>query len=982
MPSMIQDWYKRHKKLCWVIAGLFLFYSLVGFVGAPMMIHHVLENKVSEALNRKVSAEKVRVNPYTLSVRMVGLSVVDRDGGPFVSAGDIYVNVDPLVSLFKWGVAVKSIGIQNLKVRVVRTASDQFNFSDLLKSSDKTTPDAQKTESKPLRLLVKDFKLLESEFQFYDKSLSQPFESTVSAINVSLNSLDTKPEAASALYRFNAKTESGESVHINGQIDVNPLTIATVLKLESILISKYAPYYNAFLNGKVTGGKIGLEAKVDWADEVQTVKDFNFSLSELALVSNQDEALLALPEFQVAGAGADLLKQEIQLGRVTARDGEIDVKFSKEGLLNLSEAFTPSTGKKAPPSELDAPKNQAGGQAWIINIPEFSLENYKVRYVDQQVDPAANFTVHQIRMDAKALSTRKDTTGTAALSLKWAEKGAVSLQGNAGLIPLQADMRLKVDDLDIRPIQPYIFQHAQLVVTNGLLSAEGLFKMVPKGSGLDIQYAGQGALSQFKSVDQKKTEGFLDWKSLYLSDLNLGTSPFRLTINEVSLTDFYKRMIIHADGSSNIGAILVKRKDAAGDVANAKDAKPDTEKQADKTPAPKIQINTVTLQGGKVDFSDLSVKPNVRLPMTQIGGRVSGLDAIKEHKADVLLKGMVNGTVPMEIKGKVNPLIEKPFVDLTIGLRGVDLSPFTPYSGKYLGHKLEKGQLTLDLAYRVADNKLAAKNKVRLNQLTLGQSVSSPDATKLPIKLAIALLKDRNGNIDIDLPISGNLDDPDFSIGGIVMKMFVNLIVSIVSSPFKMLGAIFGGGEELAYFDFEAGQGVIPDEKAEKLDTMAKILYERPGLRLEIQGQVNPKNDIDGLRRLRFEDQLKAAKLKTMISRGKKAVPLEKIQLNVEERNKLVQRAYGAAKFPKPRDERGKLKKLSFPEMEKLLYTAIQITKDDLRLLAHQRASVVKKYLIDQGKVEVERLFIIEPNVDATADSKEKSQSRVKFNLK
>lgn len=184
----------------------------------------------------------------------------------------------------------------------------------------------------------------------------------------------------------------------------------------------------------------------------------------------------------------------------------------------------------------------------------------------------------------------------------------------------------------------------------------------------------------------------------------------------------------------------------------------------------------------------------------------------------------------------------------------------------------------------------------------------------------------------------------------------------------------------MAYLDFDSGQSVIPNDNRGKLDTLAKILYERPGLNLEIQGQVHPKEDIDGLRRVRFDEQLKSAKLKTMVARGKKAVPLGQIQLTLEERHKLVKKAYQTAPFPKPRDEKGKLKKLGPEEMEKLLFTAIEITNDDLRLLAHQRASAAKEYLANQGKVEVQRLYIIEPDIEKSAP-KEERLSRVKFNL-
>lgn len=486
-------------------------------------------------------------------------------------------------------------------------------------------------------------------------------------------------------------------------------------------------------------------------------------------------------------------------------------------------------------------------------------------------------------------------------------------------------------------------------------------------------------MNQFKSVDKQKTAPFLSWKSLYLSGVDLNTAPLKLIVKEVALTDFYNRLIINQDGSSNLAMVMGGGAAPPEKKAGGSAPPPNAGKPEGKAGEPDIKINKVTLQGGQVDFSDLYVKPNVRLPMAKIGGRISGLDAIRTHKADVLLKGIVSGNVPMEIKGQINPLIEKPFVDITIGLKGVDLSPFTPYSGKYLGYKLDKGQLSLDLAYRVADNKLTGQNKVLLNQLTLGETVQSPTATKLPIKLALALLKDRQGNIDLDLPVTGDLNDPEFSIGGIVVKMFVNLIVGIVTSPFKVLGALIGGGEELAYLDFESGQSRIAAERKEKLDALAKILFERPGLKLEIQGQVHPNEDIDGLRRIRFEEQLKSAKLKKMVSRRKTAVPLEQIELSEEERSGLVRKAYKSAKFPKPRDDKGAVKKLTPAEMEKLLYTAIEITEDDLRLLAHRRASAAKEYLAGQGDVEVERLFIVEPELGG--GDTEQLHSRVKFNF-
>jgi hypothetical protein len=268
-----------------------------------------------------------------------------------------------------------------------------------------------------------------------------------------------------------------------------------------------------------------------------------------------------------------------------------------------------------------------------------------------------------------------------------------------------------------------------------------------------------------------------------------------------------------------------------------------------------------------------------------------------------------------------------------------------------------------------------------LTQLTLGDAVPSDTATKLPIKLAIALLKDREGNIDIDLPVKGDLDNPEFSIGGIVIKMIGNFILGIVTSPFKMLGSLFGGGEELSYIDFAAGVGDIAPDNTAKLDSLAKILFERPGLNLEIQGQFDPHSDREGLRKIRFEHELKSAKLKSMMAGGQPAIPLEQMTISAEERDRMVRRAYADATFPKPKDDKGKEKKLPPEEMEKMLYTAIEITGDDLLQLADQRALAAKSYLLNTGKVEAQRLFIVEPEMGGSADAK-MHKSQVRFNLK
>jgi len=984
---MLLSWYGRHKVLVWVVTGLFVLYLLAGFVAVPLVIHHVLRNQATAALHRNVQATSIRANPFAFSVRISELSISDRDDSPFVRVEDLYINVDPLLSLFKWGAAVHSMEISNPRVRIVRTGEDQFNFSDLIVPSQKEAAKEPEKASPPLRFVLGLFKLDSGEIQFIDNSQGMPFETTVSGLNLNLAALDTKPEAEAFSYSLKGRTEADERLEINGWADILPLAAEADVAVKGLTLSKYAPYYQPHFNAKIADGRIDLRAKIQWSDQSRTASDLVLAVANLALKDFTGvQTLATLPRFKVEGAAIDLKDRRIRLGRIDSHDAQVNIQRSSQGRVNLVAAFTPRfNGESRPGDPLVEQKETAPEPAWQILVPELNLDNYTINFEDLQPELPARISLHQIALAAQNLSTQEQAQGKVNLQMQWADQGTLSAQGDIGLVPLHAVLDVAAKSVDIRLLQPYLKQFVQMVVTKGEFDSQGQLKIVPKEASVDIEFSGQASLNGFESVDADRAALFSKWKSLYLKGIDLGTTPLRVGIAEVALTDFYNRLMINADGTANIQTIFGARRSPAEPQKQAERMAPaggtaqgDTKHSSAQTAG--IRVKTVTLQGGEVDFSDLHVKPNVRLAMKNLGGRISGLDNVKENKADVLLHGTVGSNIPMEIKGQVNPLIDKPFVDLDLTFPAIDLSPFGPYSGKYLGYELDKGQLAFVLSYKVIDNKLTGKNKIQINQLTFGDSVASPQATKLPIRLAVALLKDRQGNIDLDLPVTGDLDDPEFSIGGIVLKMFVNLIVEIVSSPFKMLGAIFGGGQELSYLDFDPGQSMIAPERVQKLDTLAKILYERPGLNLEIQGQVDPQKDTDGLRQLRFEENLKAAKLKAMVAAGRQALPLDRIEITPQERNLMIQEAFKAATFPKPRDEKGQLKKLDPLEMEKLLYTAVDISADDLRRLAYQRATAAKEYLITTGQIEARRLFVTEPEIENTAQKELKPQ--VEFNLK
>jgi hypothetical protein len=301
---------------------------------------------------------------------------------------------------------------------------------------------------------------------------------------------------------------------------------------------------------------------------------------------------------------------------------------------------------------------------------------------------------------------------------------------------------------------------------------------------------------------------------------------------------------------------------------------------------------------------------------------------------------------------------------------------------KYAGYGIERGKLSVNVKYKVENRKLAAENNIYLDQLTFGDKVDSPTATKLPVTLAVALLKDRNGVIDVNLPISGSLDDPQFSVGGIIVQVIVNLIVKAVTAPFALLGSLFGGGEELAYLEFAPGSAKLDKEDTGKLGNITKALTERPGLKLDVAGRVDPAADREGLKRGSIERKVKVQKFNDLRREGKAPASADLVEVDQAEYERYLRRAYGDESFPKPRNVIGIAKDLPVPEMETLMLTNAQVGDEDLRQLANARAQAAKEWLVSEGKIPEGRVFIVAPKLTAEGIKDKGQPTRVDFVLK
>lgn len=727
---------------------------------------------------------------------------------------------------------------------------------------------------------------------------------------------------------------------------------------------------------RLTGGEM------DYSGAAPALLQPALDVSALRLQrTGEKEPFIDIAAFALKDIALDLNKRSVTVGELSSPGGKILLKRGKNGAMDVVETFATGPARAA---AKEVPPAQTPFQ---FEVRKLSLAGYGVQFSDASRADSVDLDAENIRIDAENLSSQKDRQAKLTLALNLNKTGALSAAGELGINPLATRLALDLKGIKLKPFQPYFTDQLNIIITDGAASAKGELKVADEGKEAPrVSFAGDASLDRLATIDKLDEEDFLKWNRLNFRRVSVATLPLRINIAEVALADFYSLLIIHPDGSLNLQQIVKEQNPQMAAKAPAERA-PDTPPKeafaaADK---PRITISKLILKNGQVDFSDHFIQPNYSAHLTGLGGEVKGLSSDASSLAEVALKGRVDNQGRLDITGTINPLSGNLALDLLANLNDFELSSLTPYSSKYAGYGIQKGKLSFDVKYKIENRKLTAENHLFLNQLTFGDKVESPSATKLPVMLAVALLKDRNGNIDISLPISGSLDDPQFSVGGIIIKVIVNLIVKAVTAPFALIGSLFGGGEELAYLEFDYGRAEIPASGESKLGNIAKALHDRPGLKLDIAGQVDPELDREGLKRAMLERKVKTQKFKELQDMRNDVAAIDQVKVDPAEYAKYLAKAYKQEKIPnKPRNMVGFAKDLPVAEMEKLMLAHFQVSEDDLRDLLNYRALEAKEYLINEGKVEPERIFIVTTQASKSGREKEAGTgklSRVNFSL-
>ena len=703
-----------------------------------------------------------------------------------------------------------------------------------------------------------------------------------------------------------------------------------------------------------------------------------------------------------------------------------------------------SKATEAPPAaKAKSAAEMPAAAPWSVSAGRVAVHDWQARIESRGLPQPAITNVTAITLDAENLSSASgNPPGSIKLKAGVNRAGALSIVGALGLEPLHADLALNLNAVDLLALQPYFTEGVNVLITRAELTTRGKF-MLDRASDGAVQggFRGDFALGPVATIDKVNGNDFVNWKLLSLRGVSAQLAPLSVEVGQIALNDFYARVIVDPTGRINLQdiarsggeqrSVTSERPQAAAEQPQAAAEQPQAtaeQPQAAAAPAGKpkerapaaasspvpIKIGEVALQAGRVRFTDNFVKPNYTANLVDLSGTVAGLSSNADSTATVDLHGEVNDA-PLTIAGQVNPLAADPFLDVKAGVHGMELAPLSPYSGKYVGYVIERGKLSFDVAYKLEHRQLNAQNRLVLDQLTFGEKVESPSAVSLPVQLAVALLKDRNGVIDLDLPIGGSLDDPKFSVGAVIVKVLVNLVTKAVTAPFALLGKLFGGGEELSFIDCDPGSAEIPAAGETRLKALAKALTERPGLTLQIDSRVDPQSDREGLRQRDLDRQLRTLKVKDLVAKGE-AATVDTVTIGPEERPALLARLYqlqasaqqnptqAQAQQAQSRGTQAQVQDKAQDKagggasagqagpadpgvMEKELLAAIAVPDDELVALGNRRSQAVKTWLQSKGQVPEQRLFLVATKLASDAGAAEQGKAaekggRVEFSLK
>ena len=864
---------------------------LVAIFAGPPLLQRELQKRLTAELGREVVVGKLRFNPVTLAATSHDFRILEPNGLPLLAWRRLHVNLQ-LSSLWSGAWVLKRFEVSDPLARLVVQPDGSLNISDLIERFT-AQPEEETEPSEPRHLRVGYFSVDGATFDFEDHARELPFRTAIGPVTFVLENFVTHRGDA-APYDFTAVSEAGERFHWRGDVSAVPLRSAGDFEIESVVLSKYASYTQPHLNGEVRDGRMSFSGHyvADFSTDRRQVELTNGAVrleNLVLLAADNPEPILELPSVAFEGLAAQLEPLQVRLASATVQGGRTRVLRDASGNLELMQLWK-GTGEAD--TTTPAPDSPPATEPIDARVEQFTVSDFAFAWRDASTPRQAVVEGVVESLDLRQLTLAPDTPAELSLRVGVQPEAHLEISGQLQLNPVSLSIETTLEAWPLGLASPYLEPLLPVQLTRGTVALSGQLEAALDDAGTPSgSWEGTVGVSDLAVVTAADPEALASFEQLALRDVSVrysGTAAIQ--VNEVELAGARLRLVIDREGKLNVATLLPeKTADAPAEESEESVAVPES-----SPPAHEITIGQTRIRDTALVFDDRSIEPAAHATIDQVDLSVGRLSTAAMDQAEATLHARINGSGRAELSGRMNPLNPSVATELALDVQNVDLRVAAPYIAKYAGYLLDRGQLNLDLDYAIADRQLRATNVVRLDQFTLGAPSGSPDATNLPVTLAVALLKDRQGVIELDVPVEGNLDDPSFRLGRVIGRVVVNLLTRAATSPFALLGALMPGGDQVdpSQVMFAAGVAELTDAEREKLQQVAIALQERPALRLDIAGSYAPEEDRRALQTRSFEQTLQRRWWEHQRARDPNTPAPEQLELAAEARESVVRRWY------------------------------------------------------------------------------------------
>ena len=841
LPHSVQPWLSYRRKRFWGVIFV-LAYILGGFFLVPPILRGQVVSSLQKSLDRPVTLEGAGFNPLTLGVNFYGLRIIEKDKSPLLGFDRLHVRLSP-ASLWQFAWSIGDITLEGLKGDLIRFGKGDTNVGRLIQTlSPKKDPTRPAKDEQGVRLIVAHLAIRNASATFTDRVPETPFTTQIGPINAEIEHFSTLPDKTGQQHIV-VDLEKGSRLDWSSQSSLDPLTSSGHVKAKGPYLPLLARYLGAAL--KISAPSGVLEADLDYRLEEHADGDFGVSVDHLGLtVSDLDlrekdapAPFLAVPKLQIAGghfawperqAGADSLSVDgMTLALRREQDGTI-------APMPWAAAGSP----EQPPQQQQEKKAD-----WTVALGKVEVRKAKATFEDRTLHDAGKIEIASLDLSAESLSNKADSAFPFSVTAGLAPGGTIKIEGKAAALPkVTLDGKLTITDLPIAIAQPYLHDTAKLAIEDGKLDIQGDVTLHdPEG----LKIAGQGEVRSLKVRDEVQKGPLVSWDKLSIDRYVYHHDKNDLNISQITLAGPFVRFQIAQDHSTNFTHLFAAPAPAPGAAAPIK-----------------VTVGKITVEKGSADYGDASLPLPFATHITDMQGKIVALSSSASSASGVALHGQVDQYGEVTVSGKVNPFHVGKGMKVDVAFHNVDFPGLSPYTAKFAGRRIAQGKLDVESQYAIDDGKLSGSNKVVIREMELGEKVDVPGAMDLPLDLAISLLKDDEGRITLDLPVSGDINDPQFEMSGVIAKAVGDVLGDLVTAPFKALAGLFGGAGDkpLDHIDFAPGRADLDPPEKEKLQHVAEILQKRSKIALVVTGVVDKDADRQKLQR----DALDAAMAKEL----------------------------------------------------------------------------------------------------------------------